>query len=255
MAIEGSRRRLLYTLNSRWIYGKIPLLHAAIFLLQMAAVSLLTRKFNSYYASRPVLTTMITNAVLGGIADTVAQTLTAVKQRAARKGDKDDFLAIEIHDLAKKNPWPPGDLIPDSKKLPPPFDFERLTRFMSYGFLMAPVQHKWFGFLNSTFPISKTAAMVPALKRVAFDQLLFAPVGLACFFTFMTVAEGGGKRAVQKKFQDIYVPALKANFLVWPAVQMINFRLMPISLQIPFVSTVGIAWTAYLSLTNSAEEA
>ena len=53
MAIEGSRRRLLYTLNSRWIYGKVPLLHAAIFLLQMAAVSLLTRKFNSYYASRP----------------------------------------------------------------------------------------------------------------------------------------------------------------------------------------------------------
>ena len=65
---------------------------------------------------------------MGGIADTVAQTLTAVKQRAARKGDKDDFLAIEIHDLAKKNPWPPGDLIPDSKSLPPPFDFERYTR-------------------------------------------------------------------------------------------------------------------------------
>jgi hypothetical protein len=88
------------------------------------------------------------------------------------------------------------------------------------------------------------------LKRVAFDQFLFAPVGrfnkwtacvwfasnisigLACFFTFMTVAEGGGKRAVQRKFQDVYVPALKANYLVWPAVQIINFRLMPIQLQI-----------------------
>lgn len=56
--------------------------------------------------------------------------------------------------------------------------------------------------------------------------------GLACFFTFMTVAEGGGKRAVQKKFQDIYVPALKANWIVWPAVQMINFRIMPIQYQI-----------------------
>jgi hypothetical protein len=60
--------------------------------------------------------------------------------------------------------------------------------------------------------------------------------GLACFFTFMTVAEGGGKRAVQKKFQDIYVPALKANWIVWPAVQMINFRIMPIQYQI--VSTL-----------------
>ena len=29
----------------------------------MAAVSMLTRKYNQYYAARPVLTTMITNAV------------------------------------------------------------------------------------------------------------------------------------------------------------------------------------------------
>ncbi|KAF2746396.1 hypothetical protein M011DRAFT_445152 [Sporormia fimetaria CBS 119925] len=257
--IEHTRRRLLHQLNSRWIYGKIPLLHALIFLLQMAAVSFLTRKFNSYYAKRPVLTTMITNAVrvLGGIADTVAQTLTAVRQRAARKPggiDKDDLVAIEIHELDKRIPGPPGGIIPDSKLLPPPFDFERLTRFMAYGFLMAPIQHKWFSFLSRTFPVTKSAAFGPALKRVAFDQFLFAPVGLGAFFTFMTVAEGGGKRAVQRKFQDVYVPALKANYMVWPAVQIINFRLMPIQFQIPFVSTVGIAWTAYLSLTNSADE-
>jgi hypothetical protein len=229
--------------------------------------------------------------VLGGIADTVAQTLTAVRQRAVRKGDKDDFLAVEIHELDRRNPFSEHDLIPDSKLLPPPFDFERLTRFMSYGFLMAPIQHKWFGFLTRTFPITKTSAMVPALKRMALDQLMFAPVGmsnsgfaqesllmissgLACFFTFMTVAEGGGKRAVARKFQDIYIPSLKANYLVWPAVQIINFRVVPIQLQIvrkdpllpfilrsandscqPFVSTIGIAWTAYLSLSNSAEEA
>ncbi|KAI4675886.1 uncharacterized protein J4E84_009861 [Alternaria hordeiaustralica] len=269
-----TRHRLLYQLNSRWIYGKIPLLHSIVFLLQMAAVSMLTRKYNQYYAARPVLTTMITNAVLGGIADTVAQTLTAVRERAVRKKGgpgKDDFLAIEIHELDRRNPFNENDLIPDSKILPPPFDFERTTRFMSYGFLMSPIQHRWFGFLSRTFPVSKTATWLPALKRVAFDQFLFAPAGLAAFFTFMTVAEGGGKRAVQRKFQDVYVPALKANYMVWPAVQLINFRVMPIQFQIvsillqvimlatnvcqPFVSTVGIAWTAYLSLTNSADEA
>jgi hypothetical protein len=212
--------------------------------------------------------------VLGGIADTVAQTLTAVRERAVRKKGgpgKDDFLAIEIHELDRRNPFNDNDLIPDSKLLPPPFDFERTTRFMSYGFLMSPIQHRWFRFLSSTFPVSKTATWLPALKRVAFDQFLFAPAGLAAFFTFMTVAEGGGKRAVQRKFQDVYVPALKANYMVWPAVQLINFRVMPIQFQIvsfllhvvmlatnvcqPFVSTVGIAWTAYLSLTNSADEA
>lgn len=48
----------------------------------------------------------------------------------------------------------------------------------------------------------------------------------------MTVAEGGGKRAVARKFQDIYIPSLKANYLVWPAVQIINFRVMPVQFQI-----------------------
>lgn len=79
------------------------------------------------------------------------------------------------------------------------------------------------------------------------------------------------------KLRDMYVPTLKANYAVWPAVQVINFRLMPVQFQLvsamlfadssnpslqtadpivqPFVSTVGIAWTAYLSLTNAAEEA
>ena len=56
--------------------------------------------------------------------------------------------------------------------------------------------------------------------------------GLGCFFTFMTVCEGGGRRAITRKFQDVYVPALKANFIVWPAVQLINFRVMPIQFQI-----------------------
>jgi protein Mpv17 len=142
---------------------------------------------------------------------------------------------------------------------------------MSYAFIMTPLQHRWFAFLSKTFPLTGTGNTVTALKRVAFDQLLFAPCGLACFFTFMTVAEGGGKRAVAKKFQDVYIPALKANFIVWPAVQLLNFRVMPIQFQIvstrlnshhvpdanlaqPFVSTIGIAWTAYLSLTNSAED-
>ena len=89
----------------------------------------------------------------------------------------------------------------------------------------------------------------------------------------MTITEGGGRRAVTRKFQDVYLPALKANFMLWPMVQILNFRVIPLPFQIvisplfngydcalanvisqPFVSTVGIAWTAYLSLTNSVDE-
>lgn len=90
---------------------------------------------------------------------------------------KDDFVSIEIHELDKKNPLSPMELIPASANLPPPFDFERLTRFMAYGFMMSPVQFHWFAFLSKAFPVTKHSGLIPVLKRVAFDQLMFAPVG------------------------------------------------------------------------------
>jgi len=257
MSWELSRRRIVRAVNSKYLYGRLPLLHAVIAFIEMALVARLVSKFNQYYDERPLLTMMVTNAILGGIADTTAQTITALRLKAVRKPgglNKDDGVAIEIHDLDRKNPFYEKDLIPDARHLPPPFDFERLTRFMAYGFAMAPLQFRWFKFLSSTFPITKTSAFVPAMKRVAFDQLIFAPFGLLCFFSVMTVAEGGGRRAVMNKLRDMYVPTLKANFIVWPAVQVINFRLMPVQFQLPFVSTVGIAWTAYLSLANASEE-
>ncbi|KAI1467655.1 Mpv17/PMP22 family protein [Daldinia caldariorum] len=257
MSWELTRRRFSRAVNSKFILDRIPLLHAVIFFIEMAIMARLMSRFNAYYDERPVLTMMVTNAVLGGIADTVAQTITSVRERALRKPGgitKNDSMAIEIHELDRKNPWSDRELIPDSKDLPPPFDFERLTRFMAYGFVMAPLQYKWFSFLSRAFPITKTSAFAPAMKRVILDQLIFAPFGIACFFTTMTLAEGGGRREVAQKLRDMYIPTLKANYMVWPAVQVINFRLMPVQFQLPFVSTVGIAWTAYLSLTNASED-
>lgn len=118
--------------------------------------------------------------MLGGVADTVAQLITAFKLRSQqRAAGGDDFISIEIPDLNKEKPPAVGEL-GLARASPPPFDFERLTRFMAYGFFMAPLQFQWFGFLSRAFPLTKTNPTIPALKRVAFDQLIFAPFGMPC---------------------------------------------------------------------------
>lgn len=116
--------------------------------------------------------------VLGGVADTVAQLITAFRARSRRiqPDAGSDFIAIEIHDLDKEKPPAVGEM-GYVRKLPPPFDFERLTRFMSYGFFMAPAQFMWFKFLSGAFPLTKKNPSIPAMKRVAVDQLIFAPFG------------------------------------------------------------------------------
>ncbi|KHN94115.1 Mpv17/PMP22 [Metarhizium album ARSEF 1941] len=255
MSWQLSSRRLLRSINEKYLFGRIPILHAIVFLIEMALIARLTARFNTYYEERPLMTMMVTNAILGGVADTVAQSITAIRTRASQKSlgpDKDEF-SIEIHELNRKSADFERDFIPNPKAPPAAFDFERLTRFMAYGFCVAPLQFKWFRFLERAFPITKTSAFGPATKRVVFDQFVYAPFGVGLFFVAMTVAEGGGRRAISSKLRDMYVPTLKANYVVWPAVQIVNFRLMPVQFQLPFVSTVGIAWTAYLSLTNASD--
>lgn len=35
-------------------------------------------------------------------------------------------------------------------------------------------------------------------------------------------------RALETKFSDVYMPALLANWQVWPVIQLVNFRYMPL---------------------------
>ncbi|KAG5915286.1 hypothetical protein E4U61_004741 [Claviceps capensis] len=257
MLWKAGRRRILRSVNENYLFGRIPVVHAVVFLIEMALVARLVARFNTYYEERPLMTMMVTNAVLGGIADTVAQSITAFQNRSSSAKTigliKQDEFSIELHEINRQSADFDRELSLKPKALPPPFDFERLTRFMAYGFCVAPLQFKWFRFLERAFPMTKASAFGPAMKRVVFDQLVYAPFGVGLFFVAMTVAEGGGRRAVSHKLRDMYVPTLKANYVVWPAVQIVNFRLMPVQFQLPFVSTIGIAWTAYLSLANSSD--
>jgi hypothetical protein len=211
--IELQRSGMLSALNSRYIYGKVvsalcrgmsvmgliecttaasPLVgvhmpdgtrggvdEALQFLLRCKAGPYHHgNKRRSFLTPRPNPAPSNLCQILGGIADTVAQVMTAMQRRKSGA----DPLSIEFDDLEKKGVSAAVDHLPDldPRRLPPPFDFERLTRFMAYGFLIAPVQHRWFSFLSAAFPLTKDAATTQALKRVALDQLIMAPVGMYC---------------------------------------------------------------------------
>ncbi|KAF9975985.1 hypothetical protein BGZ73_000150 [Actinomortierella ambigua] len=108
---------------------------------------------------------------------------------------------------------------------------------------------------SATASLSKStwlqSTLQPALRRMLADQILFAPVGLAMLFTALTVLEGGGAKEIHEKLNESYPAALKANYTIWPIVQLVNFSIMPLQFRLPFVSAVGIAWNAYLSLVNN----
>ena len=91
------------------------------------------------------------------------------------------------------------------------WDAGRTARFGLLGFvLIAPCTHFWYGWLAQTFP--GTGALAIA-KRVAFDQLVYAPTFIPAFFMSVKLLEGTAfKQSADDliaQFPDIY----KTNLL------------------------------------------
>jgi len=76
-----------------------------------------------------------------------------------------------------------------------------------------------------------------AIARTACDQLLFAPVGIATFFTCMAIMEGENPK---KRVQEKWAGTLWSNWAIWPAVQVVNFTFVPLNLRLVVVNFVSI---------------
>ncbi|KAN0135557.1 protein sym1 [Lactarius tabidus] len=137
------------------------------------------------------------------------------------------------------------------------YDIPRTLRFFCFGAGISPVIGRWYRFLELKFPLpthgGKVTSLTALSKRVAVDQLVMAPIGLSIFIGSMGMMECRDAQHIRARFQDIYQPALLANWKIWPAAQFINFRFMPLPYRVPFQQTCGVFWTLYLSLLNSAE--
>lgn len=89
-------------------------------------------------------------------------------------------------------------------------------------------------------------------KRLAMDQLGFAPTFLPVFFSTLLTLEGQAERIPDKLRQEWW-PTCRANWTVWVPAQLINFRFVPASLQVLFANVVGLFWNAYLSYVGHAQ--
>ncbi|KAN0065875.1 hypothetical protein ACQY0O_001006 [Thecaphora frezii] len=232
------------------------------------------------FERRPWLTLAVTNGFLGLVADSVAQSFERLSHRQNQTR------------LASSDPQQPS------------WDWARNARFLVFNASVAPLMAEWNRFLEFRFPLrpalvgsaAKEAGKVSAkalAKRVAFDQIVFAPFGLALFVGAMGFMERGSWQGTKEKYSEVrlilptrptpvhpllrsthaippatgrnrisYLPltdipqmyssALLANWQVWPLVQLVNFRFMPLKYRVPFVSSVGILWNIGLSLLSQA---
>ncbi|ROW14704.1 hypothetical protein VPNG_03749 [Cytospora leucostoma] len=127
-------------------------------------------------------------------------------------------------------------------------DIARTGRMAAYGgAVFGPAATTWFKFLAKNVNLKSNNATIAA--RVALDQGVFAPCAIAVFLSSMAVLEGG---SVKDKLEKNYTNALSTNYMVWPAAQAVNFKMVPLEHRVLFVNVISIGWNCYLSFLNSS---
>lgn len=128
-----------------------------------------------------------------------------------------------------------------------PFDTKRFCIFTFLGIaLVGPVLHQWYGILSRVFPAPGFAS---AIKSLALDQFLFAPMFCGLFLSSLLTLEGKPREIPGKLKQDL-VAVVVMNWKIWIPAQLFNFSVVPPNLRVLCANITALVWNTYLSFAS-----
>lgn len=111
--------------------------------------------------------------------------------------------------------------------------------------IQGPGLRFWYGLIDSK--ITTASRSLKTLQKVVVDQLVFAPMFLAVLISLLGALQDYSVDEIKHKLKNEYQDVLKANYCVWPWVQLVNFYLIPLKYQVLFVQLVAVFWNTYVS--------
>lgn len=91
--------------------------------------------------------------------------------------------------------------------------------------------------------------------KVAVDGLLFGPLDLLVFFTYMGFSSGKSVDQVKEDVKRDFLPALILEGGIWPIVQVVNFRYVPVRYQLLYVNFFCLLDSSFLSWLEQQQDA
>ena len=111
-----------------------------------------------------------------------------------------------------------------------------ITKLTNRAGVFGPAATLWFAFLARRINFPNRPNLTIA-ARVLTDQSVFASCNLAAFLSSMAYMEG---QSPKKRLNDAYLEALKKNWMLWPGVQAVNFKFVPLELRVFVVNVVSL---------------
>lgn len=85
------------------------------------------------------------------------------------------------------------------------------------------------------------------LVKVVADQVFFAPICIMSLLTTLAALQGLSIEEIINRVKRDIKDVLIANYKLWPAVQVLNFYLIPLNYQVLVVQCVALVWNTYIS--------
>mmetsp|Transcript_26203 Transcript_26203/g.38819 ORF Transcript_26203/g.38819 Transcript_26203/m.38819 type:complete len:231 (-) Transcript_26203:312-1004(-) len=136
-------------------------------------------------------------------------------------------------------------------------DVMRAVRTGTVGVLMNGFMlHFWYRSLDRIF-----GSAMKNVKMVVFkcfvDQLVYAPFSIGVFFTYASINRGGSigdiYDTMTKKSNESFLETWAADCMIWPWVNFLNFRFVPIYMRPTFIGMAQVMWQTYLSTVGHKE--
>ncbi|OVA20345.1 Mpv17/PMP22 [Macleaya cordata] len=168
----------------------------------------LWKYYQNCLAVHPVKTQIISSGFLWGAGDIAAQAVThSTLRKHHQNPDGDEAFKINWKRVA-------------------------ITSMFGFGFV-GPVGHFWYEgldrFIRLRLKLQPKSAQFVATK-VAVDGIIFGPLDLFAFFTYMGFSTGKSVDQVKEDVKRDFLPALVLEGGVWPLLQVANFRFVPVRL-------------------------
>ncbi|CAA6665978.1 unnamed protein product [Spirodela intermedia] len=173
----------------------------------------------------PVKTQIVSSGILWGLGDVAAQRVTHSTLR--KQSDDSDI------DRDFKISW------------------RRVAISSMFGFaFVGPVGHHWYEYLDRFIRGRlqlKPKSMKFVATKVAADGLIFGPLDLLVYFSYIGLASGKSIPQVKEDVKRDFLPGFAVGGGVWPLIQVANFRFVPVRYQLLYVNVFCLLDSSFLS--------
>ncbi|KAK9983898.1 hypothetical protein SO802_033423 [Lithocarpus litseifolius] len=189
--------------------------------------------YQNCLAVHPVKTQVISSAIIWGVGDIAAQTITySTAKNKHQIQDKDKELKINWKRVATTSLFGFGFVGPVGH-----FWYEGLDRFIKLRLLMQPNSFRFVA------------------TKVALDGVIFGPLDLLIFFTYMGFTNGKSVPQIKEDVKRDFLPALILEGGIWPILQVANFRYIPVRNQLLYVNFFCLVDSCFLSWIEQQQDA